>query len=102
MNILVAVFAIISLLLAIVEWEASFEYRGDNGTDTSSVSFFTDLVVALVSFMGFIAIILKYYFESIWQQYKNPVAFYKSMVMHQVGLGMVNAEDLTENFKIEN
>jgi len=51
--------------------------------------------------MGSIAIILKYYFESVWQNYKNPVAFYKIIVQRQVEAGMINAEDLTENFKIE-
>ena len=67
LNILVAVFAVASLILAIVEWETSFDKRGDDGTNTSAVSFFTDLIVGLVSLMGLFAIILKYYFESIWQ-----------------------------------
>lgn len=49
--------------------------------------------------MGTIAIIIKYYFEAVWQNYKNPVAFYKSIVQRQVEIGMVKEEDLTENFK---
>ena len=55
----------------------------------------------IISFMGGIAIALKYYFESVWLNYKNPVAFYKIIVQRQVEAGMINAEDLTENFKLE-
>lgn len=51
--------------------------------------------------MGTIAIIIKYYFEAVWQNYKNPVAFYKSIVQRQVEIGMVKEEDLTENFKTQ-
>ena len=51
--------------------------------------------------MGVMAIILKFYFESVWQNYKNPVAFYKIIVQRQVEAGMIDADDLTENFKTE-
>ena len=51
------------------------------GTDDSKVGFFTDFVVLVISFMGAIAIVVKYYFEAVWQQYKNPVAFYKSIIL---------------------
>ena len=51
--------------------------------------------------MGAMAIFLKFYFESVWQNYKNPVAFYKIIVQRQVEAGMIDADDLTENFKIE-
>lgn len=57
-------------------------------------------MVLVVSIMGACAILLKFYFESIWQNYKNPVAFYKNIVQRQVEAGMIDEEDLTDNFKI--
>ena len=53
----------------------------------------------LISILGCVAIILKYYFESVWYDFKNPVAFYKIIVQRQVEAGMIDPEDLTENFK---
>ena len=52
-----------------------------------------------MSVMGEVAIITKFYFEAVWQNYKNPVAFYKAVVQRQIEIGMVNEDDLTENFK---
>lgn len=90
----------IGLFLAVIQWETQFNNRGVDGRDISSVGFFDDFVVLVVSVMGVFAILLKYYFESIWQNYKNPVAFYKNMVQRQVEAGMIDEEDLTDNFKI--
>ena len=51
--------------------------------------------------MGAIAIIAKYYFKAIWSRYKNPVAFYKSIIRSQVRSGLLDEESITENFKLE-
>ena len=64
-------------------------------------SFFTDLTVMLVSLMGGAAIVIKWYFECVWQNFKNPVAFYKQLIRVQVEMGKIDEDDLTENFKTE-
>ena len=76
-TIMVAVFAIISLFLGIYQWEIEFSLRGADGRQLPKEGFFTDLIITIVSLMGIFAIIFKYYFESVWQNFKNPVMFYK-------------------------
>ena len=99
LNLLVALFAMIGLATSIMEWETQFEHRGPDGRSFTAVSYFTDVFVFLISILGCVAIILKYYFESVWYDFKNPVAFYKIIVQRQVEAGMIDPEDLTENFK---
>ena len=65
-NLLIAVFAIIGLVLAISQWESEFSERGKDGMDLPEDSFFTDLIICLVSLMGCIAVVFKWYFESVW------------------------------------
>jgi len=101
LNMLVALFAMVGLILSVIAWETQFSNRGPTGSDSSSVGFFVNFVVLVISIMGAVAIVIKYYFEAVWQQYKNPVAFYKSMILRQVELGNVNEDTLTENFQIQ-
>ena len=57
----------IALALSVIQWESQFENRGLTGRDMlESVGFFTDFVVLVISIMGAIAILFKYYFESVW------------------------------------
>ena len=100
-NFIVALFALVGLFLSIIKWESQFSDRSVDGSKLLKDEFFTDIIVFIASFMGGIAILIKYYFESIWQNYKNPMAFYKTIVQSQVEAGIVNEEDLTENFKLE-
>ena len=58
-----ALFAVIALSLAVVQWEKQFDNRGHSGTDLVTVGFFTDFVVLVVSIMGALAVMIKYYFE---------------------------------------
>ena len=80
LNLVIALFATTSLVLAILQWEDTFNYRGPDGRDVSGVGYFTQFIVFVISLNGAGAIILKYYFESVWQNYQKPVAFYKSIV----------------------
>lgn len=61
----------------------------------------TRTIVAFSTLIGIISIIIKFWLEAKWVMYKNPVAFYKTLVKKQVELGIVNEEDLTENFFIK-
>ena len=81
-NSIVALFAIIGLLLSIFKWEAQFTKRSFDAEVVYDKydDFITDIIVFRGSLMGAIGIVLKFYFESIWQNYKNPVAFYKTIV----------------------
>ena len=79
-NGLVAIFAIIGLALACIRWENSFMTRSPDGKTITSSEFTTDLVIFLTAIIGAVAIVFKFYFESVWMQYKNPVAFYKVLV----------------------
>ena len=64
---LVALFAMVGLILSMFEWEHNFNGRGDYGLDIPPDDYFTELIVLVISGMGFIAIVFKYYFEAIWQ-----------------------------------
>ena len=63
---LVALFALIGLLTDVAEWETSFKYRSDSGEFNVQTTFFTDMIVFIVSLLGAVAIITKFYFESVW------------------------------------
>lgn len=97
-----ALFAIIGLALGCIRWESGFQSRSPDGlTEKDGSDFTTDLVIFLVTIIGAVAIVMKFYFESVWQNYKNPVAFYKVLVQRQVEDGLVDEEDLTENFNVD-
>ena len=100
-TLLVALFAIIGLVLAVMQWEKSFDGRGPKGDQFMKDDLFTQLIVLVISVMGALAIFAKFYFKAVWSQYKNPVAFYKSMTMTQVAVGLVDEESLTDNYKLE-
>ena len=80
LNILVAIFAIIGLILDVIEWETAFNKRGADGRTYVNSTLVTDIVVFFISMMGVVAIIVKFYFQCIWNNYKDPVAFYKMLV----------------------
>ena len=66
LNLLVALFAMIGIALSIIQWETTFNSRGPDGKNYEDIGFFTSLIVVIVSFMGIGAIIMKFYFESVW------------------------------------
>ena len=66
LNLLVAVFAMIGLVVSAIHWEANFDGRGPYGTEFTKVGHVTDIIVFMCSLMGVFAILLKYYFESVW------------------------------------
>ena len=80
LNLLVALFAITGLILSLYTWESSFADRGVDGKLPDDPNYFSQIIVLVISLMGIVAIILKFYFEAVWQNYKNPVAFYKAIV----------------------
>ena len=63
---LVAIFALIGLVLACISWETSFHARDPDGTTPDNNDYLTLLIVMVVSVMGAVAIIFKYYFEAVW------------------------------------
>ena len=79
-TILAAVFALIALFLSIYQWESEWSERGPNGRTKPGDSFLTDGVTMVVSVMGAFSIIIKFYFESVWMNFKNPIMFYKQLV----------------------
>jgi hypothetical protein len=60
----------------------------------------TRTMVLIITIIGLICVVIKFWLEANWQNYKNPMAFFKILVKKQVELGLVDAEDLTENFHI--
>jgi len=68
--------------ISIMQWETTFSKRGPDGTQFDSSALFTDNIVFTLSMMGCIAIFFKYYFESVWQDYQNPVEFYKVLIQN--------------------
>ena len=95
LNYIVALFAMVGLVLTCFKWEAYFNERGPDGQQAKSTGYTADFVVFIVSIMGAVAILMKYYFQSIWLNYKNPVAFYKTTVRKLVEIGVVDEESLT-------
>lgn len=102
MNMVVALLAAVSLLVAIREWDDSFDRRGPNGTVVGDVATATDTILVVVSLVGIVGITVKYWLESIWVNYKNPVEFTKVIIQKQVEMGLIDADDLTENFNLKN
>ena len=94
-----ALFATVSLILAIVQWEKTFDDRGDDGLDTTVVSLVNELIVFVVALNGAGAICIKYYLESVWQNYKSPVAFYKIILNQRKEAGLEVKGKLGDNFK---
>lgn len=80
MNMVVALLAAVSLLVAIREWNDSFLRRGPNGTLLPEVATATDTILVVISLVAIFAILVKYWLEAIWINYKNPVEFTKVII----------------------
>ena len=100
MNMVVALLAAVSLLVAIREWNDSFPRRGPNGTLLPEVATATDTILVVISLVAIVAITVKYWLEAIWVNYKNPIEFTKVIIQKQVEMGMIDPDDLTENFNV--
>lgn len=66
LNWLVAIFACIALFLSIYQWESEFSSRGADGRQMPEDEGETDAIVLVVSIMGAIAIVMKWYFQTVW------------------------------------
>jgi len=79
-NILVAIVAFVGAILSILNWDESFMRRGTDGTNNTESFYVTRMLVLLTTIFGLFAIIMKFWLEANWQNYKNPIAFYKTLV----------------------
>jgi len=87
------------LALSIMQWETTFSRRGPDGTQFDSASdSLTDNLVFCLSSIGCFAIFIKYYLESVWKDYKNPVEFYKALIQHQAESGIINPDLVTKGY----
>ena len=98
---LVALFALLALMLTLLNWDETFMDRAPNGYTNDSDMNMTRTMVLIITIIGLICVVIKFWLEANWQNYKNPMAFFKVLVKKQVELGLVDEEDLTENFMIK-
>lgn len=59
------------------------------------------MLIVLSTIFAIFICFMKHYVRKQWAEYKNSVEFYKQIVASQVKLGLMDEEDLTENFKIK-
>ena len=100
-NVLIAVLAGLGLILGLYQWESEFYQRGERGIGTDTHGIVAQLIIALTSVIALLAIFIKWRLQAVWRNYRNPLAFFKKIVKKQVELGLVNEQDLTDNYKDE-
>jgi len=101
--------AAIGLFLTLITWEATFKkaFRDPNSTDFQAkeiyvrLNNFMTVFVILTTGIAILVCYHKYRCRLIWQEYKHSMVFYKTLVWKQVELGLMDADDLTENFTLK-
>jgi hypothetical protein len=104
-----AMLAAIGLFLTLITWEATFKkaFRDPNSTDFQAkeiyvrLNNFMTVFVILTTGIAILVCYHKYRCRLIWQEYKHSMVFYKTLVWKQVELGLMDADDLTENFTLK-
>ncbi len=76
-TVLVALFAIVGLVLSFKDWHDSF------ASNKRKLSLYIGLFVSVSTMLAVILVILKYYFKSIWDDYRNPATFYNQLMLEQ-------------------
>ena len=77
--LLVSCIAMIGLMIALIEWEMLYPLHGSS-TDLAQSNVFSQWIIVMTSFLGVLAIIIKYRMEATWRHYDNPMKFYRKLV----------------------
>lgn len=87
-SIVLAFFAISGLWLTIRQWEDTFNraFRDPNYNDPVATALYTNLnismswLILLTTIVSLIVCFTKHFTRQVWQEYKNPMAFYMQLV----------------------
>jgi hypothetical protein len=108
-TMLLAFISAIGLFINIFLWESTFDpaFRDPNSADVTKRQELTHLFEYLSMFLfisTLVAIVvcgLKHYCRQVWEEYKNSLVFYKTMVQRQAQLGLMDPESLGANFNVQ-
>jgi len=48
----------------------------------------------VISFLGLVAIVIKYRMEATWRHYDNPMKFYRKILRQQVDVGLADQDSM--------
>ena len=78
-SVLTAVFAMISLTIATVEWETLYPKRfTEESLEATNV--YSCGIIFVTSFLGIVTIVIKYRTEATWRHFNNPMRFYRRIL----------------------
>lgn len=98
-NLLVAFIAMTGLVCALIDYEYEFNQRPSDGSLVSK-SYYTTLNQDIISLIGIVAVILQWRLEAVWQQYRNPIKFYRTMLKKQIQIGLLDKSELKKKSAI--
>jgi len=96
--ILTSFLALVGLILTSVEWEASYK-RDEDGAykERSPQQTLSQFLVLILTLLCILACYMKQYCNIVWSDFKNPLVFYKELVLAEHKMGETK-EKLTENY----
>jgi hypothetical protein len=77
------VLAMLGLGLAITNWELSFEQREVDGQLVKPQTNILDIIVLVTTLLSILTVFIKEYCAVVWYDYRNPLAFYHSIIREQ-------------------
>ena len=111
-SVLLAFFAIIGLALSIVCWESTFTsaFRAYDPLNPDPQAYQTyriylnleETMHSLIGISTAVSIFVcfqKHLTKTVWQEFSNPIEFYKKLVIKQVELGAIDEDAITDNFR---
>ena len=80
---MVAFLAAVGLLINIINWNLSFQTDNNNVAFRTAANMQGNVLTELVTFLAVVSVILKYYFKNVWMDYRQPLAFVKTLLNEQ-------------------
>ena len=69
----------LGLVLSLIEWETNYPQNADS-VALLKANVFSEILIAVVTGHGLLAIVLKYRMEATWRNYDNPIRFYRKIL----------------------
>ena len=67
------------LIMSLFEWETNYPQNADS-VELLKSNVFSEVLIAVVTGLGLLAIVLKYRMEATWRYYDNPIKFYRKII----------------------
>jgi hypothetical protein len=98
---LTAFLAMAGFFVALADWEDTFDHRGPDGHLTKKRQLVFSPLIKYLTVMAITSLFIEHYFASKWQDYRNPVSFYKQTTVKLVEQDMLGRHLITENYRLE-